>query len=454
MKNNEQIEKNLIEYMVASPLAFSLCKTVIKPEYFMKEHAPIIKYLINYNEKYHDIPSVQQIEAETGVELQKPEDAERKFDWTCDEVEKHCRLHATIKAITDAADHIMSENYGGVVDPIKEAVLLSLHRDLGTIYAENPLERLKSMAVKDLQATGFKDIDDALFGGTMLGGINIVAANSGGGKSFFLANLAMNWIERGKNVVYISLELSEAYVCKRFDQMVSGFTAQDVMRNMEETSLKVKEYSRETGLLVVKYLPPQSKVQDIEAYLNELELKLGVKFDLVVVDYLDLVAPNDTNISMSDHFTKDKMVTEQLRSLMGEKNYHCWTASQLNREAVNSLAEGQKEHSQAHIAGGISKINTADVVATLATNASLKEHGLYRIQFLKTRASSGVGKVLCLGYDVDTMRMYDASDEQKEWFYKKSAPTQDKKKKINFQSDKIGEVRRLLKQRQEKEDGQ
>jgi len=445
-------ERNMLEYMIANPLVFALCKPIIKPNYFIKEHQPLVKYVLDYNKEYKDLPSLSQIKAETNIELELPDDADRKFDWTCDEIEKHCRLHATIDAITNAFEDIENENYGGVVDPIKEAVLLSLHRDLGTVYAENPKERLQNMMIKDLQPTGFKDIDDALFGGTMLGGINIVAANSGGGKSFFLANIAMNYIERKKHVVYITLELSEDYVCKRFDQMVSGMTAQDVMRDVDEVDRRVRQYSNDTGLLVVKYMPPQSKVQDIEAYLKELEMKLGIRFDLVVVDYLDLVSPNDASINLGDHFTKDKMVTEQLRSLMGECGYHCWTASQLNREAVNSLSEQGGEHNQSHIAGGISKINTADVVITVAMSTSLKEHGLIRLQFLKTRASSGVGKILCVGYDVDIMRMHDATGEQKDWFFKKSKGNTPKARVTDFQSDKIGNVKALLAARRTKDE--
>lgn len=417
--SNEAKEKTMIEYMIANPTAYSICKTILKPDFFIKEHAPVIKYLQKYSEQYKDIPSPKQIEAETGILFETPEDAERKMDWVCDQVEKHCRLHATITAITDATDDIMSENYTGVVDPIKEAVLLSLHRDIGTDYGQNPLERLRTMAINDLQPTGFKDLDDALFGGTMAGGVNIAAANSGGGKSFFLANIAMNWIERGKNVVYITLELSELYTCKRFDQMVSDMTAQDVMRKMEDVDRKVKDYTKKTGKLIVKYLPPQSRVQEIEAYLKELELKTGTKFDLVVIDYLDLLMPNNENVNVNDHFTKDKFVTEQVRAIIGEGGYHCWTASQLNRDAVNSLAENNGEHNHSHIAGGISKINTADTVMTLASSTALKEHEVIRVQFIKTRTSSGVGKIIPIGFNTDTMRMRDASEDQKQWFYSK-----------------------------------
>ena len=73
----------------------------------------------------------------------------------------------------------------------------------------------------------------------------------------------------------------------------------------------------------------------------------------------------------------------------------------------NSAVEaGEYDHS--HIAGGISKINTADNVFGIITNFGMKEKGLYKLQFLKTRSSSAVGQTIELGYDPVSMRITDA----------------------------------------------
>lgn len=418
---SKEKEKLLIEYLLASPEAYSICKPLLQNDYFMKEHTPLVEYVSDYVNKYNAIPSERQVTAETGIDVEYPTDANTKIDWICDQVESFARMQATISAITGATDDLAEENYGNIIEPIKKAVTLSLHRDIGTDYTADPAKRLHSLAENDLQPTGFKDLDDALFGGTMSGGLNFVAANSGGGKSFFLANLAMNWAERKKNVCYITLELKENFLCKRFDQMVSGFTAQDILRKIPEVDAKVRAYGKDTGKIIVKYMPAQTRVHEIESYLKEAELKLGFKFDLVLVDYLDLLMPNDNRVNVNDHFTKDKFSAEELRRLMGDNDYHCWTASQLNRSAVQSLKEQDGEHDHSHISGGISKINTADTVITLAMSTAQKERGILRTQFIKTRTSSGVGKIIPIGFNIDTMRMHDANEEQKEWFSKSSA---------------------------------
>lgn len=71
----------------------------------------------------------------------------------------------------------------------------------------------------------------------------------------------------------------------------------------------------------------------------------------------------------------------------------------------NSAIAAQGEFDHSHIAGGISKINTADnVIAIWAPNL---EHGEYQMLFLKTRTASAVGQRIRMHYDVDCMRITD-----------------------------------------------
>jgi hypothetical protein len=82
------------------------------------------------------------------------------------------------------------------------------------------------------------------------------------------------------------------------------------------------------------------------------------------------------------------------------------SASQLNRQSV-----GEQEFDHSHIAGGISKINTADNVFGIFTSQSMREGGKYRLQFLKTRSSSAVGSQV----DLPTTRTACASRTPRTW---------------------------------------
>jgi hypothetical protein len=87
------------------------------------------------------------------------------------------------------------------------------------------------------------------------------------------------------------------------------------------------------------------------------------------------------------------------------------TAAQLNRGAVEEI-----EFDHSHISGGLSKIQTADNVFGIFTSRAMRERGRYQIQLMKTRSSSGVGSKIDLGFNVDSLRIYDLDeDEQDEY---------------------------------------
>jgi hypothetical protein len=163
---------------------------------------------------------------------------------------------------------------------------------------------------------------------------------------------------------------------------------------------------KKSGSMRIKYMPAQSNVNQIRAYLKELEVQTGRKTDFIMVDYLDLVMPVSAKVSPNDLFVKDKYVSEELRNLAKEFGVLMITASQLNRSAVEEI-----EFDHSHISGGISKINTADNVFGIFTSRAMRERGRYQIQLMKTRSSSGVGMKVDLDYDIDTLRITDPGED-------------------------------------------
>jgi len=143
--------------------------------------------------------------------------------------------------------------------------------------------------------------------------------------------------------------------------------------------------------------------------LKEYEIKTGKKVDVLLIDYLDLMHPIGQKISAENLFVKDKYVSEELRNLAMELNTIFVTASQLNRSSVEEI-----EFDHSHISGGISKINTADNLIGIFTSRAMRERGRYQIQLMKTRSSSGVGMKVDLGFDVDTLRIFDIGEDEEQ----------------------------------------
>ena len=107
-------------------------------------------------------------------------------------------------------------------------------------------------------------------------------------------------------------------------------------------------------------------------------------------------------------YIKDKFVSEEMRNFALEHDILFATASQLNRSAVEEV-----EFDHSHIAGGLSKVQTADNVIGIFTSQAMRERGRYQVQFMKTRSSSGVGHKVDLKFDIAGLRISDLDEDDK-----------------------------------------
>lgn len=403
----DEIQELFLKFLISDPDLFARCQNIVNADYFNRKFKSTVDFLKGHSEKYNSIPTLDQINAVGGLGIEIIQNVTPDHqNWFMDEFETFCRHKALEKAIIDSTDLLEKQNYGEVENKIKAAVQTGLVKDLGLDYFENPKERLewiKSQA--GAISTGWKGIDQKLYGGLNRGEITVFAGGSGAGKSLFLQNFGVNWSMAGLNVVYISLELSEQLISMRLDSMVSGHAAREIMRNIDDVDLKVRMKGKGAGKFRVKQMPSGINANDIRAFLREYEIQSGVKVDALLVDYLDLMMPIAAKISAENLFVKDKYVSEELRNLAVERKMLLVTASQLNRAAVEEI-----EFDHSHIAGGISKINTSDNVIGIFTSNAMRERGRYQIQFMKTRSSSGVGSKVDLKFDPDTLRISDLEE--------------------------------------------
>ena len=404
-----EIQKLFLEMMMQDAETFVRVQNIFNEENFDRSLREAAKFIREHSSEYKTMPTKEQILAQTGVELKEvPDVGEGHYDWFMAEFEGFSRRQELERAILKAADMIEEGDYDPVEKLIKDAVQISLTKDMGTDYFEDPRARL--MKIKDNNgqvSTGWPTMDKRLFGGMNRGELNIFAGGSGSGKSLFMQNIAINWISQGLNGVFLTLELSEELCAMRMDAMVANVATKEIFKDMDTLEMKIRMVGKKSGNLRIKYMPAQSNVNQIRAYLKELEVQTGKKADFIMVDYLDLVMPVSAKVSPSDLFVKDKYVSEELRNLAKEFNILMVTASQLNRAAVEEI-----EFDHSHISGGLSKINTADNVFGIFTSRAMRERGRYQIQLMKTRSSSGVGQKIDLEYNMETLRIIDAGEDE------------------------------------------
>jgi KaiC/GvpD/RAD55 family RecA-like ATPase len=398
------LQKLFLEMMLQDAQSYVRVQNIYNPDNFDRSVRAAATFIKEHSDKHKTLPTVEQIKATCNVDLKPvPELNEGHYEWFMTEFENFTKRQELERAILKAADMLEAGDFDPVEKLIKDAVQISLQKDMGTDYFADPAERINRYYNNGGQvSTGWPQMDRLLYGGFSRGELNIFAGGSGSGKSLVMMNIALSWLQMGLSGVYITLELSEELTSLRTDAMLTGMGTKDIRKDIDTTTLKVKLVSKKSGQYRIKALPAQSNVNDIRSYLKEVQIQTGIKVDFVMVDYLDLVMPVSVKVNPNDQFIKDKYVAEELRNLAKELGILLVTASQLNRSAVEEI-----EFDHSHIAGGISKINTADNVFGIFTNRAMKERGKYQIQCMKSRSSTGVGQKIDLEYNIETMRISD-----------------------------------------------
>ena len=406
-----EVQRLFLEIMLQDAQSFVRVQNIYNDENFDRSLRSAAKFMKEHADKHKTLPDRRQVSAVTNISLEEiPELNDGHLDWFMEEFEGFTRRQELERAILKSADLLEKGNFDPVEKLIKDAVQISLTKDLGTDYFDDPRARLMALKNNNGQnSTGWPALDRLLYGGFNRGELQIFAGGSGSGKSLFMQNLAVNWAQAGLNGCYLTLELSEGLCSMRIDSMMTNTSSKEIFKDIDTVEMKVKMMQKKSGGLQIKYMPAQSTVNDIRAYLKELQVKTGKRVDFLCVDYLDLIMPVSAKVSPNDLFVKDKYVSEELRNLAKELNVLFVTASQLNRAAVEEI-----EFDHSHISGGISKINTADNVFGIFTSRAMRERGRYQIQLMKTRSSAGVGQKVDLEFDLESLRIRDLGEDQQQ----------------------------------------
>lgn len=401
---NSKEQKLIIDNLLSSGVVYSRCAGIISGEYFDPEYRNAVQYIKDYAEKYGAQPTFDSINAkfDLGFKPRKLTNSEQQS--SCDDIELFCKQKALSLAVLASIDDIESGNFGAMQERINKASLISLSKDMGVEMFHDPEAYLLSLVDNDIYySTGIKALDDQLDGGLARKQLTLFSANSGGGKSVMLSNLGANFaMLHGMNVVYISLELAEPMIYKRNAFIMTGAESKQWKEKIGMMASRLNAIKAEgAGSYRVKRLPTGACINDVRSYLKQYELEYGYSPDVIIIDYLDLLSPNEgtKNMSISE---QDKFKSEQYAQLLHDYNAIGISASQQNREAIKMSAPDQSV-----IAGGMTKVNTVDNFVSLLMTPEMRVKGEIMGFFLKTRSSDGVGKMVMMGFQSSCLRIGD-----------------------------------------------
>ena len=174
--------------------------------------------------------------------------------------------------------------------------------------------------------TGISDLDRILGGGLIREGLYILAARPGCGKTTLAAALADRMLERGRRVLFVSLEMSRKQLMARRVAADAGrVTAAQILRG--ELS---EEERRAVGESLVK-LAKRPLFFNRRTSLNTSEIQFLAKqnrADVVIIDYLGLMR-HEAGKSLYERVTG---TSNQLKRMARGLETPVLCLAQLNRE--------------------------------------------------------------------------------------------------------------------------
>ena len=411
---NNAKQQLLIEYLLSSPDVFAICDSVLEPKHFDPDLRGAVTFMKAYHREFSAVPDFDVVNVETGVNFKQQVVTRDKVEYCVREIEDFAKKKAILHAVGESADLIKEGNYGLIELKLKEALGVSVMKDIGISLFEDARTVLQRIAESERPiSSGYDSVDKKLFGGLVRKQLVVLSGPAGGGKSLMMNNLSLNFVESGHLVLFITLEMSQDMTYLRYAAMMSGAGLNGWHGNIDAIASCVDRYQGlygggSKGNLFIKRLPTGAKPSQVRAVLKEFELVHGRLPDVLFVDYLDIMG-SDVKVQADNISLKDKYAAEGLREIANDCNLICVTGSQIQKSA-----QDQVDIDASQTAGGQTKLNTADVWGNVMLSEEMKAARIFGIKWLKTRTSDGKGKVSLMEYNPMSLRISNFSTEPSE----------------------------------------
>lgn len=421
-----------IETTILRNLLFNneYCRKVlpfIKSEYFENLHEKVVfeeicKFIVAYEELATKEVLLIETEKRTDITedtykticdyVSKLDDGHADLEWVTDTTEKWCRDRAIYLAlmesikIADGQDE--KKNRDAIPSILQEALAVGFDNNIGHDYLNDFEKRFDFYNRKEEKLPfDLEYFNKITGGGTSKKTLNVILAGPNVGKSLTLTHLASSFLLQGKNVLYITLEMSEEKIAQRIDANLLNVNIGDISglpKLMFEN--KIKSLMKKTmGRLIIKEYPTSSAHSGhFRTLLNELSLKQSFVPDVLFVDYLNICTSSRYSKNYSaNSYTIVKSIAEELRGLAVEHNFPLWTATQLTRSGYNSPDPDMSDTSESF---GLPA--TADTMIGMIRTDELDQLNQVMFKQIKNRDNDvSVNKRFVVGIDRSKMRLYD-----------------------------------------------
>jgi len=430
-----RIEESILKNLFVSDTFTRKVIPYLEEDYFSDRSERLVynqisEYFMKYNEcPTHEALSIQLNDlsgyndeevknAMTVINQCKQSTEETPHEFLVDETEKWCKDRAIYNAVMESIqiiDKSSTREKGEIPDILKDALSVSFDQHIGHDFIEDSDDRFISYnTVEDKLPFDLEMMNKITKGGLPNKTLNVIMAGTGVGKSLFMCHCAANNLMMGKNVLYISMEMSEEKIAERIDANLMNLPIQELSNLPKDMyDKKVKSIrDKTTGKLIVKEYPTASAhTGHFRHLLQELNLKKDFLPDIIYVDYLNICASARMRAGSSvNSYTMVKSIAEEMRGLAVEFKLPIVTATQTNRQGFTSTDVGLEDTSESF---GLPA--TADLMVALISTEELEELDQIMVKQLKNRYNDPTYfRRFIIGVDRSRMKLYDCEQSATE----------------------------------------
>nr|DAS24652.1 MAG TPA: DnaB-like replicative helicase [Caudoviricetes sp.] len=414
------IENAILKQLINDPIYFNKVHSLLNDNKVFDSTNQIIYNIINefygsYNKapnlteialKLKDIPNKEQ-RVKLAEQLKEIRDSENiNKDFILDETVKYVKDQVFTEAMMIGADFIDTKKESLKIkarELMEKAAKISIDQDIGLDYndIEKRIDYYQNPA-SGLLYKRFHELNKRLGGGYLPGTLNLFLAAAGVGKSLIMSTSITDFIQQGKNVLLVSMEMSDFEFVKRIDADNLDLPINDLKNIPREVILDKFYKSKDSlGKLYTKQYPAGTFSSSmLEALLDMYENQENIKFDVVFLDYVGIMKSDRVSPSIG-LYLYIKAINEEVRAVAVKRNITIISASQLNRGSVNSTEGGNEK-----ISDSMGTAMTADFLLFVMQTEEMKTRNEFLFKVTKNRYT-GITDHFIMNVDYSKMRIKD-----------------------------------------------
>lgn len=313
--------------------------------------------------------------------LEKIKSDDKQTSYVKDTALNFCKqqnLKRELKTVTSIIENGEFESYSKIEEIIKKALQVGVSNEEAVDVFHNFDQAMEKNSRHPIP-TGIVGLDNVLNGGLGKGELGVILAPTGTGKTTFLTKIANTALNFDLNVLQIFFEDNANDIRRKHYTIWSNIAPSQQPDYAEEVKMKVTEaQDKSKGSVKLLKLPSGDvTVTEIKNRIRKL-ISDGFKIDLLVIDYVDCIAPERS--AFGEEWKGEGSIMRSLEAMTNEFDIAIWTATQGNRESISSeVVTGDQ------MGGSIKKAQIAHVIVSIAKTLDQKESNLATLTLIKSR---------------------------------------------------------------------